>query len=235
MHGPKCVDLAYHSNWPESLEVSESGEFSFPNDISSATLDASDLEKRFRVKRMKQWCKYNDRDVTLPGEERTRAKSEGMSLNDWYELGADDESDDSDISSDDSDSSSDGGGSEASSLKDMSGFGMECECAKRATMYHKAVWLRLEATRQLRKNILIILREESIELEDGDCLDRMRDFLLGDEDGIKGRYCVLGSLRDYTNRILERAEQSEARRRNLAAGGVLDEDDDLVRDKRSRV
>lgn len=159
----------------------------------------------------------------MPREERLRAKLEGMDLDEWYKLGYSDSDDDDD---DDDDESDDSDGSSSPRLKNLSGFGMDCDCAERASTYHKAAWLRLEVTRRLRKKILLILREENIQLEDDDCLDRMRDYLLGDENGSEGKYTLLPSLRRYTNSLLERAENSEARRRN---------DEDIVLDGRLRV
>lgn len=222
LHGPRVVDFAYNKYWPKSIEESEDGHFSFPDDITNKGFNKSALERRFRSQRMRQWRAHHADDAEIPAEERQRALNEGVDKDDW---GApNDKSVDPDEDDDD-----------GSSEEDPSGFGMQDDCAERGQTYHDTVWLRHEVTIRLRRRILLILRKEGIALEDEDCLDRVRDYLIGSENNsADGKYSILQSLRLYTNNLLLDAERRQEIRGGLALGGN-DSDENGSEDRRFRV
>jgi hypothetical protein len=195
LHGPRL--LRRFDDWPQSVVVTDDGECFFPSDDLTAEVDVDELEKRFRVKRMQLWRAHHSHDAKLPDEELLRAQREGIDPYDWGapKDGAEDVAD------------------ESSDEDDPVGFGMQDDCAFRAQKYHEAAWMRYEVVRRLRRAILRVLRDLNIQLEDEDCLDRVKEAVIGDEDGAGGsKYNILWSLRRYTNGLIITSEKYEARR-----------------------
>lgn len=199
LHGPRVTEATRESYWPESIFEDDSGNYSFPDDITIPALDPLKMEEKSRSARVKQ---YREHGIELPmGEVRT-AKKLGVPVEEW---GAVSTSSDDSLSSSPSEEGEEGAEG-AEEEEEEKGFGMQSDCAQKCQRYHRTIWARLELTRRIRVGILHILEEKCMSLNDKDTVQTILDELLANKSPSKP-FGIFNNLWQYLCSLLDAAEK----------------------------